>query len=100
VALPTRDTIKRVDPASHRISATLERGEIWQAQTPQTFRRERLTAALEAALRDGITGTDEAFFLERLGDSVYVVEGSPTNIKITTPDDWVFAEALYRQRKK
>ncbi len=100
VALPARDTIKQVEPETGRIQNTLDRQTIWQAQTPQTFRRRPLTRALEKAEQEKITGTDEACLLERLGYTVKVVPGSPTNIKITTPEDWIFAEELYRRRRQ
>jgi len=100
VALPARDTIKQVEPETGWIQNTLDRQTIWQAQTPQTFRRHPLTRALETAEQEEITGTDEACLLDRLGYSVKVVAGSPTNIKITTPEDWIFAEELYRRREQ
>ena len=83
IATQAQDTIKRVQ--NHRIKETINRSEIWQAQTPQSFQREKLIEALESADRDGVTGSDEAFLLERIGYYVSVVEGNSANIKITTP---------------
>ncbi|MFH1137024.1 MAG: 2-C-methyl-D-erythritol 4-phosphate cytidylyltransferase [Pseudomonadota bacterium] len=91
-AVPVRDTLKRVEHGV--IQGTLDRSLVWQAQTPQAFRRDILAEALAAAKRDGFQGTDEAALVERLGYPVYVVQGAPDNLKITMPEDLVLAEAL------
>jgi len=96
IATKVKDTIKRVK--NNRIKETIKRGEIWQAQTPQSFQREKLEEALKSADADGVTGTDEAFLLERIGYCVSIVEGTSENIKITTPADWVIAEAIWKER--
>ena len=96
IATKVKDTIKRVK--NNRIKETIKRGEIWQAQTPQSFQREKLKEALESADRDGVTGSDEAFLLERIGYCVSVVEGTSDNIKITTQEDWFVAEAIWEER--
>ena len=96
IATQAQDTIKRVE--NRRIKETINRSEIWQAQTPQSFQREKLIEALESADRDGVTGSDEAFLLERIGYYVSVVEGTSANIKITTPEDWLVAEAIWEER--
>ena len=96
IATQAQDTIKRVE--NRRIKETINRSEIWQAQTPQSFQREKLIEALESADRDGVTGSDEAFLLERIGYYVSVVEGTLANIKITTPEDWFVAEAIWKER--
>ena len=96
VAVPVADTLKRVD--SGRIVATLARAGLWQSQTPQAFRRKILIEAHERARREGIGGTDDAELAERIGLSVEVVEGSPLNFKITTPDDLRIAEAIALSR--
>jgi len=91
--IPVADTLKRVERDA-RIIATLPRAGLWQAQTPQSFARERLIEAHELALRNQILATDDADLLERAGCEVEVVEGSPLNLKITTADDLTLAEAL------
>ena len=91
-AVKVRDTLKRVE--DHHIQGTLDREMIWQAQTPQAFKRGLLAEALAAARRDGFTGTDESSLLERLGLPVRVVAGNSENIKITMPEDLALAEAL------
>ena len=96
IATQAQDTIKRVE--NRRIKETINRSEIWQAQTPQSFQREKLIEALESADRDGVTGSDEAFLLERIGYYISVVEGTSANIKITTPEDWFVAEAIWKER--
>jgi len=86
-------TVKRADAAG-RIIETVPRDDLWMAQTPQTFRRDILVAAHQAATRDGIDATDESYLVERLGMPVAIVAEEPTNIKITTPGDMKIAEAL------
>ncbi|HUK35544.1 MAG TPA: 2-C-methyl-D-erythritol 4-phosphate cytidylyltransferase [Vicinamibacterales bacterium] len=89
-ALEARDTVKQV--RDHVVSATLDRRTIFLAQTPQAFRRDVLRDALAVAS----DATDEAALAEHAGHSVRIVEGEASNIKITTPDDLVIAEAIGR----
>lgn len=91
-AIPVADTLKRVD--ARTIFATLARAGLWQAQTPQAFRREILIRAHERATRERDRATDDAELAERIGLRVAVVDGSALNLKITTPDDLRIAEAL------
>lgn len=92
VAMPLADTLKRVQDRT--ISSTVARAGLWQAQTPQCFRRAVLIEAHQRALRDHLAATDDADLVERLGVMVEVVEGSPFNLKITTPDDLRLAAAI------
>jgi 2-C-methyl-D-erythritol 4-phosphate cytidylyltransferase len=92
VATPVADTIK--DVRSTIVNATLDRSNLWAAQTPQAFRAEVYRRAHAAAARDGVTATDDAALVERLGVRVRVIPGDPTNIKITTAADLRIAEAL------
>jgi 2-C-methyl-D-erythritol 4-phosphate cytidylyltransferase / 2-C-methyl-D-erythritol 2,4-cyclodiphosphate synthase len=94
-AIPSRDTVKRTSSEGF-ILETLAREEILLAQTPQAFRREVLAAAL-AVGEDGWDATDEATLAEHAGYRVQIVEGEPTNIKITTPEDLTIADALARK---
>ncbi len=98
-ALPVRDTLKRVD-GEGRIAHTLARDGLWQAQTPQIFRTDWIRAAYtrRQALQETIT--DDAQLVEAIGQPVYIVEGSPTNLKITTPEDLLVAEALLHAGEK
>ena len=93
VALPSTDTVKRV--VGDQILETIPRETIWRAQTPQIFFKGPLLEALKLAQSEKINGTDEASLLERIGYQIGFVEGSPFNIKITTSQDWIFAEAIY-----
>lgn len=86
------DTIKRV--RNGLVEATLDREELGSAQTPQGFRLAVLCRAYDEARLAGITLTDEAMAVERLGEPVAVVPGAARNRKITTVDDLAWAEAL------
>lgn len=92
-AIPVADTLKRVE-GGRSIQSTLTRSGLWQAQTPQAFHRALLVEAHARASRDGTVATDDSDLVERLGARVEVVEGSPLNFKITTPDDLAIAEAI------
>ncbi|WP_338134650.1 2-C-methyl-D-erythritol 4-phosphate cytidylyltransferase [Staphylospora marina] len=93
LGVPVKDTVKVVNDAGI-VEETPDRRKLWAVQTPQAFRREWLLSAHErAASRDG-WATDDAMLLEEAGFDVRVVEGEYTNIKITTPEDWMVAEAI------
>ncbi|MEC3704736.1 2-C-methyl-D-erythritol 4-phosphate cytidylyltransferase, partial [Bacillus subtilis] len=93
LAVPVKDTIKRVKDL--QVSETIERSSLWAVQTPQAFRLSLLMKAHAEAERKGFLGTDDASLVEQMeGGSVRVVEGSYTNIKLTTPDDLTSAEAI------
>lgn len=92
VAIPVADTLKRV--ADETILETLPRAGLWQAQTPQAFRRGLLCDAHARAARAGSAATDDAELVERIGAQVAVVAGSALNLKITTADDLRLAELL------
>lgn len=91
-AVALADTLKRTE--NHTITATIPRAGLWQAQTPQAFRRTMLVAAHERSQRERWTVTDDAELVERCGGSVHVVESSTANLKITTPADLEIAQAL------
>jgi 2-C-methyl-D-erythritol 4-phosphate cytidylyltransferase len=95
VAIPARETVKRSDAAGC-IDATLDRDKLWLAQTPQTFRTAVILQAHRQARRDGFKATDDAVLVERLGHPVQIVPGSRSNLKITTSEDLILAEALLR----
>jgi 2-C-methyl-D-erythritol 4-phosphate cytidylyltransferase len=92
LALPIHDTVIRIEAGVAR--ETVSREDLWAAQTPQVFRYGLFEEALQRAEADGFVGTDEASLVERLGRDVHVVEGSPRNLKITTPDDLAMAEGI------
>ena len=88
-ALPVAGTLKRVG-ANRTIEETVSREHLWEAQTPQVFRRQLLLDAY--AKRAGFQATDDAQLVERLGHPVVVVPGSPINMKIATKEDQRLAE--------
>jgi len=93
VGVPVKDTVKEVGPEG-RILRTCDRSLLWLTQTPQAFRRDLIESAHRAAVRDGYRGTDDTSLVERLGIAVRMIRGDYGNIKITTPEDLVIAEAL------
>ena len=93
VGVPVKDTVKEVGPDG-RILRTCDRSLLWLTQTPQVFRRDIIENAHRAAVRDGFRGTDDTSLVERLGISVRMIRGDYENIKITTPEDLILAEAL------
>jgi 2-C-methyl-D-erythritol 4-phosphate cytidylyltransferase len=97
LGMPVSDTLKRAD-GSNRIFETLDRSDIWYAQTPQAFRLPVVLQAHEKARSKGITGTDDAYLVEQLGHKVKIIAGSRENIKITTPSDLRVAEAILQYR--
>ena len=93
LAAPVTGTLKRADP-DQTISETVTRDKLWEAQTPQVFRRQLLIDAY--ARRGTAPATDDAQLVERLGQKVTLVSGSPMNIKITTKEDLRMAAALLK----
>lgn len=96
VAVPAKDTIKMVENGI--ITATPPRETLWLAQTPQAFRYGIIRAAHEVADAERFLGTDDAMLVERLGRRVRIVVGDYRNVKITTPEDMVLAEAFLKER--
>ncbi len=91
-AMPADFTIKEC--AGSVVTRTVPRDALWQAQTPQVFRKALLVRAFEYANHEEIDVTDDAQLLELVGIPVEVVPGNRANIKITTPDDLELARAL------
>ena len=96
-AAPITDTVKE---AGHdlMVTATLDRSRLWAIQTPQAFRRAVLERALDVADDVLAAATDDAWLVERVGGTVRVVESSPANLKVTTPQDLLIAEHLLADR--
>lgn len=88
LALPCRDTIKQANSAQ-QIERTIERATLWQAQTPQMFRYEKLLSALETVQRENKIVTDEAMAMELSGYQPLLVHGHAENIKLTDQADLV-----------
>lgn len=93
LATPIAGTIKRA-AADQTIAETIARENLWEAQTPQVFRRQWLCDAY--ARRGQTPATDDAQLVERIGHKVTIVPGSPMNIKITTKEDLRIAGALLK----
>lgn len=94
-ALAARDTVKHASD-DRFVEQTLPRERIYLAQTPQAFQRRVLRDALALA-EQGPDATDEATLAERAGHPVRLVDGEPSNIKITVPEDLLMAEAIARR---
>ncbi len=97
VAIPAKDTIKEVSKDG-LVLRTLERKDLWMVQTPQTFRYDLIKEAHDKAFADGFLSTDDSALVERLGCQVTIVQGSYKNIKITTREDLMMAEASLLHR--
>ena len=96
-AVPLTDTLKRV--VDGRVVETLDRTHFALAQTPQAFRRAALSAALASAAEVGLTVTDEATLVERLGGRVVTIPSTATNLKLTNPEDRAMAETIAAARR-
>lgn len=96
-AIPVKDTIKLVG-SDKRVESTLPREKLWQIQTPQFFEFSIIKTAHENAKKDNFYGTDDAVLVERLGIPVYIIEGEPWNIKITTKEDLELAKCIIKKR--
>ncbi|NMA68135.1 MAG: 2-C-methyl-D-erythritol 4-phosphate cytidylyltransferase [Desulfitobacterium sp.] len=99
MAVPVKDTIKLIDE-SGRVQETPPRNLLRAIQTPQVFERKLLAEAHEKALEAGYLATDDGALVEWLGYPVHTLPGSTENIKITTPEDLVFATSILEKRKK
>ena len=98
LALPSADTVKQAakdEAGTMRVAATLERSQLWLAQTPQMFRAGLLAQALRSAPA-GVT--DEASAVEALGLKPRLVPGSRANLKVTYPEDFAVAESILARR--
>lgn len=96
-AIPVKDTIKvAVDGI---VRGTPDRSTLYAVQTPQVFDAELLRAALQSAVENGISLTDDCSAVEQLGKEIYLIEGLEENIKITTPLDMFLAKAILERRE-
>ncbi|MGB0909688.1 MAG: 2-C-methyl-D-erythritol 4-phosphate cytidylyltransferase [Nitrospirales bacterium] len=93
VAIPMKDTVKRVNEKG-RVEATLNREELWLAQTPQVFRYSWLVEAHQLAEEKNIDATDDAGLVEQLGYPIHIVQGSTHNMKVTRPEDLALGESI------
>ncbi|MBR3458992.1 MAG: 2-C-methyl-D-erythritol 4-phosphate cytidylyltransferase [Selenomonadaceae bacterium] len=97
-AVPEKNTVKIVDEDGI-VKETPPRKTLWEVQTPQGFRREILLEAYRKAKEDAFLGTDDSSLVERLGVPVKVVESDYRNIKVTTPEDMLIAEAFLQKQR-
>lgn len=96
-AIPVAGTLKRVHQ-DQTVDQTVSRGKLWEAQTPQVFRRQLIMDAY--AQRGDEPATDDAQLVERTGHPVHVVTGSSLNLKITTREDLRLAEQAIKALPK
>ena len=94
-AIPVKDTLKKAEPDG-AVLATVDRKELFQAQTPQAAQKELLLSAYKA--NGDIDVTDESSLLEKANIPVTIVEGAETNIKVTRPEDLSLAEKIITQK--
>ena len=94
LAVPVRDTVKHIIHAQDKVLSqkTLDRSQLWLAQTPQIFPLATLYDYLTQAIEQTIAFTDEASLFEHFGKQPLLVEGSHSNIKLTFPEDLQFAQ--------
>ena len=94
LAVPVRDTVKQIIHSQDKVLAqkTLDRSQLWLAQTPQIFPLATLYDYLSQAIEQTIAFTDEASLFEHFGKQPLLVEGSHSNIKLTFPEDLQFAQ--------
>ena len=93
------DTVKRANSLGGVIE-TVDRSNLWTVQTPQVFNKVLYLAAHAKAEEDGFAGTDDNSLVEHLGYRVYLEECGNDNLKITTPEDLVLANAIIRIREE
>ena len=96
--VPVKDTVKEVRDGG-AVERTVDRSSLRAVQTPQVFDASLLKAALQDAVENRVPITDDCSAVERLGKVVFLVEGDEENLKITTPVDMIFAEAILRARE-
>ncbi len=90
LAAPVTDTVKRA--ADGRVDESVDRRDLWCAQTPQMFRLDLLRTALEACAAQRVEVTDEAGAMERAGYRPRLVEARKSNLKVTYPEDLALAD--------
>ena len=97
LGVPAKDTVKIIDDDKY-IKETPERRFVYQIQTPQVFKKELIKKAHEA--KRSIEATDDCMLAEAIGIKVKVIDGSYENIKLTTPEDMLFAEMILKCREE
>ena len=95
---PVKDTIKVIGEDGNIVS-TPDRDTLWAVQTPQVFEKDLYQRAIDNAVENNLSVTDDCAMVEAIGVPVKVVRGKYTNIKLTTPSDVTYAEAIIQKRK-
>ncbi len=95
IGVPVTDTIKVVNP-DNTVDDTPNRSALWAAQTPQCFFKSILIKGYDNAIKKRYSGTDDSSIVEMAGYKVEMIMGSYKNIKITTPEDIIIAESLFK----
>ncbi|MGE5606905.1 MAG: 2-C-methyl-D-erythritol 4-phosphate cytidylyltransferase [Bacteroidota bacterium] len=98
IGVPVKDTVKQVD-ADGMVIATPDRAGLWGIQTPQVFDLGLLLECYQKACASGKIFTDDCGVVEYCGQPVKLILGSYENLKITTPEDLILAEAILRRRE-
>lgn len=93
IGVRVKDTLK-ISDENNFVCQTPDRSRLWSIQTPQAFFYPAIMDAHQTAADEGFIGTDDLMLVERMGTKPKIVEGSYNNIKITTPEDLVFGEAI------
>ena len=96
LAVPIVETVKKINIPEMIVEKTVNREMLWVAQTPQTFRLEKIKKYYQKAMEENIQVTDDSTLLEYYGGKVAIVRGSEDNIKITTKVDLLLAEVIMR----
>ncbi|HOX53929.1 MAG: 2-C-methyl-D-erythritol 4-phosphate cytidylyltransferase [Candidatus Omnitrophica bacterium] len=96
VAVPVKSTIKEINPSSLLVKRTLDRNVLWEIQTPQVFKKDIILKAYKS--NKYRLAFDDTSLIEKIGKNVRIVPGSYENIKITTPEDLLFAKALLKKK--
>ncbi|NLM25415.1 MAG: 2-C-methyl-D-erythritol 4-phosphate cytidylyltransferase [Firmicutes bacterium] len=99
VAVPVKDTIKQVDQ-NLLVCGTPDRSQLWAIQTPQAFTYQLIVDAYEQAEKQGWQVTDDCGLVEKLGLPVKIIPGTYANIKLTTPEDLLFATAILENQEE
>ncbi|WP_052093909.1 2-C-methyl-D-erythritol 4-phosphate cytidylyltransferase [Colwellia psychrerythraea] len=102
LATPVRDTMKRgiaKQGERNTIKNTVDREQLWHALTPQLYKTQELTSAIEVALKQGLPITDEASAMEHANHNSLLVSASSENIKITHPNDLALAEFYLNKQR-
>ena len=92
IAIPSVDTVKKVD--KQIIKNTIDRESLWMAQTPQTFKKDKLLYAIKNSSHLNIT--DESMLMEEANFKIKLIEGDQSNFKITNAIDWELAKVIVK----